>query len=116
LKDRLMSLEPVLTIAVERVEFQSGDFQRDDIAQELCDGLARAWIFGTAKLPTFSKPNPRSRSKSSFAELLSLVNGSIIEPHLKHDHDFRNYGVNARDNMREQFPGLVVSREPRRRG
>jgi hypothetical protein len=116
LADHLMSLEPILAIAVERVEFQSGDFQRDDIAQDLSDDLALAWISGTGKLPTFSKPNPRSRNKSSFAELLSLVNNSIIEPQFKHETDFRNYGVNSRNKMRKKFTGLTVSREPLRRG
>ena len=116
LADHLMSLEPILTIAVERVEFQPGDFQRDDIAQDLCDDLALAWISGTAKLPTFSKPHPRLRNKSGFAELLSLVNNSIIEPQFKHKADFRNYGVNSRNKMRKKFPDLTVSREPPRRG
>jgi hypothetical protein len=116
LADHLMSLEPILTIAVERVEYQSGDFQRDKIAQDLCDDLALAWISGTGRLPTFSKPNPRLRNKSGFAELLSLVNNSIIEPQFKHKADFRNYGVNSRNKMRKNFPVLAVSREPPRRG
>jgi hypothetical protein len=116
LADHLMSLEPILTIAVERVEFQAGDFQRDSIAQDLSDDLALAWISGTGKLPTFSRPHPRLRHKSSFAELLSLVNNSIIEPQFRHKTDFRNHGVNSRNRMRKKFPGLSVSREPPRRG
>jgi hypothetical protein len=116
LAHHLMSLEPILTIAVERVEYQWGDFQRDTIAQDLCDDLALAWISGTGRLPTFSKPNPRLRNKSGFAELLSLVNNSIVEPQFKHKADFGNYGVNSRNKMRKKFPALAVSREPPRRG
>jgi hypothetical protein len=112
---RLMRLEPILTAAAERMEFQSGDFQRDEIAQELCNELAFSWISGTGELPTFSKPNPRLKRKSPLAELLCLVNKSILDPRYKHETDFRTYGVKARDLMRKQFPDLAVSQQPRRR-
>jgi hypothetical protein len=114
--NHLMSLEPLLSMALERVELQSGDFQRDDVAQDFCDDLALAWISGTGRLPTFSKSNPRSRNGSPFAQLLSLVNVSIIEPVWRHGTDFRNYGFNASNKMRKLFPDLAVSREPPRRG
>jgi hypothetical protein len=112
---QLMRLEPILTVAAERVEFRPGDFQLDEIAQEFCNELAFAWISGTGQLPTFSKSNPNSRKISAFAELLSLVNGSILDPEYKHDNDFRTYGVKALNAMRKQFPDLAVSHEPRRR-
>jgi hypothetical protein len=112
---RLMRLEQVLTAAAERVELRPGDFQRDEIAQELCNELAFAWISGTGQLPTFSESNSRLRNKSPFAELLSLINDSILDPRYRQESSFRTYGVKARDLMRKKFPGLVVSHEPRRR-
>jgi hypothetical protein len=112
---QLMRLEPILSVAAERVEFQWGDFQRDEIAEELCNDLAFAWISGTGQLPTFSKSNPRLRNKSAFAELLSLVNNSMLDPLYRHENNFRTYGVKARDLMRKSFPSLAVSHQPRRR-
>jgi hypothetical protein len=112
---QLMRLEPILSLAAEKVELQPGDFQRDEIAQELCNDLARAWISGTGQLPTFSKPNPRLRSKSAFAELLSLVNNSILDAPYRHENNFRTYGDKARDLMRKGFRDLAVSHQPRRR-
>ena len=119
---QLMRLEPILSLAAERVEFQSGDFQRDEIAQELCNDLALAWISGTGQRPTFSKSNPRLRNKSAFAELLSLVNNSILNPLYRHETDFRTYGVKACDLLRkiekdgeqqaDSFSNLAVSTSP----
>jgi hypothetical protein len=114
LADRLMRLEPILSLAAERVELQAGDSQRDEIAQELCDTLARAWIFGTGKIPTVSEPNKRSRSQSPFLMLLALVN-SNIDQSFRHPTEFRNYAAKARDEMYRQFPELVKVRKPRGR-
>jgi len=115
LANHLTRLQSVLEVAAERVDFQPGEFQRDEYAQELCDDLAFAWISGTGELPTFSQSNPRSRSKSTFAELLSLVNGSILDPRFRNKTDFRSYGDKARDTMQERYPELDVRGQPSRR-
>jgi hypothetical protein len=111
---RLMRLEPILTLAAERVELQAGDFQRDEIAQELCNELAYAWICGTGEIPTVSEPSRTYRTKSPFLSLLALVNKNI-DSRFHHSTEFRNYGAKARDEMRRQFPELVKVRKPRGR-
>jgi hypothetical protein len=103
---QLMKLQAVLALATERVELAAGDFQRDEIAQELCNELAYTWISGTGKIPTVSEANNRSRTKSPFLLLLALVNDNV-DQRFRHQTEFRNYGAKARDAMRRQFPELV---------
>jgi hypothetical protein len=110
----LRRLEPVLTLASERMTLQSGDIQRDDIAQEMCEQLVFAWIKATGKAPTVSKPNPRSRNPSPFAKLLSVVNG-LLEPRFKQRSAFQNYAIKARDKVLKDFPELRVRRARRGR-
>ncbi len=107
---QLMKLEPLLNLAVERVELQPGDFQRDEIAQEFCNELAYAWISGTGKIPTISEPNKRTRSPSAFLRLLELLNNNIDQT-FYHPTAFRNYGAIARDHMRLQFPELELEQD-----
>jgi excisionase family DNA binding protein len=45
--------------------------------------------------------------------LLHTVNNSILDQEFRHESDFRNHGVNARNNMRKLFPDLAVSHRPR---
>jgi hypothetical protein len=111
---RLMKLEPILTLAAERVELQAGDIQRDEIAQELCNELAYAWICGTREIPTVSEPSRTYRTNSPFLSLLALVNENI-DPRFRHPTEFRNYGAKARDEMRRQYPELAKVRKPRGR-
>ena len=115
LSAQLMKLEPILTLAAERVELQAGDFQRDEIAQEFCNELAYAWISGTGKIPTVSELNSKSRETSAFLRLLDLVNDNIDQI-FRHRTAFRNYGANARDKMRQEYPELAPKvRKPRGR-
>jgi len=107
---RLSNLEPVLTLAVERIGFQPGDFQRDDIAQEFIDEMVVAWISATGGLPTYSKASPRSRSPSPFAALLMTVNAGILRKDLRSPNDFREYAAKSIKQMKERFPELRTVR------
>jgi hypothetical protein len=80
----LSQLEPLLTLAAERVQFQPGDFQRDDAAQNFVDEMASAWIAGTGCLPTYSRQSSRSRRPSPFAELLIAINKKSSNPKFVH--------------------------------
>jgi hypothetical protein len=111
---RLMQLHALLAAAAEKVELAPGDFQRDELAQELCNELAIAWISETGKIPTVSEPSKAHRTNSPFLSLLTLVNENIDQK-FQHQNDFRNYGANARDEMRRLFPDLV-SKIRKRRG
>jgi hypothetical protein len=103
----LSRLEPLLTLAAERVEFQPGDYQRDDAAREFVDLLAFAWICGTGRLPTYSTPSPRSRRPSPFAELLTAINEKILDSKTRSSNSFRSYALQSVDHMKERFPDLA---------
>jgi hypothetical protein len=112
---QLMKLHALVAVAAEKVELGAGDFQRDEIAQELCIELAIAWVSGTGKIPTVSKPSKTYRPNSPFLSLLALVNENIDQK-FRHQTEFRNYATKARDEMRRQFPELVSqNRKPRGR-
>jgi hypothetical protein len=109
----LSQLEPLLTLAAERVEFLPGDFQRDDAAQEFVDKMALAWISGTGYLPTYSRPTARLRKPSPFAKLLRAVNQKVFNPKIRSPNDFREYALRSVKRMKERFPELAcVSGRP----
>jgi hypothetical protein len=111
----LSQLEPLLTLAAERVEFQPGDYQRDNAAREFVDAMAFAWICGTGRLPTYSTPSPRSRRPSPFAELLTAINAKILDSKTRSSKSFRSYALQSVNRMKERFPDLApVSGQPPR--
>jgi hypothetical protein len=113
----LSQLEPLLTLAAERVEFQPGDFQRDDAAQNFVDEMALVWIAGTGCLPTYSRQSTRSRRPSPFAELLIAINEKVFESKIRSHNDFREYALKSVKRMKERFPELVpVSGRPHKSG
>lgn len=108
---RLMQLEPVLSLAIEKVGFgPGGDSLRDDIAQEFCNDLAYAWILVTDRIPTFPKPNPQSRKLSPFANLLRRVNDEVLLEYARNDGAFQYFGIQAVARMRQLFPTLTKLR------
>jgi hypothetical protein len=109
----LLQVEPLLTLAAERVEFQLGDFQRDDAAREFVDAMAFAWICGTARLPTYSSPSTRSRKPSPFAELIAAVNERIFSSGIRSPNNFREYGQGSVKRMKDEHPELVKRRVSR---
>ena len=74
LLNRLQFLEPLLALAVEKLEFQPGDFQRDEIVREFVDTMMFAWMSATGVRPTYSKSKSRP---SPFQRLLATINQEI---------------------------------------
>jgi hypothetical protein len=103
--DLLFRLEPVLTLAAERVKFQPGDYQRKYYVQEFIDELAFAWICGTGRLPTYSKMSERSHNPSPFAAFLTGVN-SVLPECMQSANSFRDYAQKSVKRMKEEFPEL----------
>ena len=73
-------LEPLLALAVEKLEFQPGDFQRDEIVREFVDAMMFAWMSATGVRPTISKSKPLA-----FQRLLATINQEIFEPEIRQD-------------------------------
>lgn len=111
LSARLAQLEPVLSLSIEKIEFgPGGDALRDDISQEFCGNMAYAWILGTGQIPTYPKPNPKSRKLSLFASLLKSINDEVLPLELKNQNEFQYFGIQAVDQMRKRFPSLAKVR------
>jgi len=87
---QLSRLEPLLMLAAERLTFQAGDKQRDDIAPNFTDEMSHAWMSATGKI-SFAKPSPRSRKASPFAMLLASINRSFLPVDFRSKNDFRDY-------------------------
>jgi hypothetical protein len=104
LLNRLKFLEPLLTLALERLELQPGDAQRDEIAREFASAMMFAWMSATGAVPTISKSKPLP-----FQRLLARVNRDILKPEIRHRTDFRYPAVFAVDRARKTRQG----REPR---
>ena len=101
---QLEPLEPLLTLALEKLELQPGDFQRDQIVREFADAMVVAWMSATGTAPTISKSKPLP-----FQRLLARVNRDILKPEIRHRTDFRYPAVFAVDRARKTRQG----REPR---
>jgi hypothetical protein len=111
LSARLAQLEPVLSLSIEKIEFgPGGDALRDDISQEFCNEMAYAWILGTGQIPTYPKPNPKSRKLSLFASLLKNINDEVLPIELRNQNGFQYFGIQAVDQMRKRFPGFAKVR------
>jgi len=101
---QLEPLEPLLTLALEKLELQPGDLQRDQIVREFADAMVVAWMSATGTIPTISKSKPLP-----FQRLLAKVNRDILRPEIRHRTDFRYPAVLAVDRARKTRKG----REPR---
>ena len=102
---RLRLLAPLLTLAVERLELQPGDTQRDEIAREFVRSMMFAWMSATGAAPTISKSKPLP-----FQRLLARVNRDLIEPEIRHPTDFRYHAVSI---VVERARKTRQGREPR---
>jgi hypothetical protein len=110
----LFQVEPLLTLAAEQVQFQPGDFQRDDATRDFVDAMAYAWICCTGRLPTYSTPSTRSRKSSPFANLMTTVNEKVLSPEISSPNNFSEYGQASVRRMKTRFPELDnVSAKPR---
>ena len=111
LSGRLARLETVLELSIEKVGFDAGgDAQRDVISQEFCDEIAYAWTSGTGRIPTYPKPNRKSRNSSRFAALIETINDKVLPDELK--QEFRYFGIRAVARMRRKHPELATVRRP----
>ena len=79
------------------MEFQPGDFQRDEIVREFADAMVFAWMSATGNVPTISKSKPLP-----FQRLLAKVNRDILKPEIRHRTDFRYPAVSAVDRARKK--------------
>jgi hypothetical protein len=97
---RLKLLERLLILALEKLEFQPGDFQRNEIAGEFADAMVYAWMSATGTVPTISKSKPLA-----FQRLLATINRDILETELRHRTDFRSPAVLAAERARKRCKG-----------
>jgi hypothetical protein len=98
---QLSRLEPLLMLAAERLTFQPGDKQRDDIARNFTNEMAHAWFSATGKI-SFAKPSPRSRKESPFAMLLASINRSFLPVDFRSKNDFRDYASASIKQLKSQ--------------
>jgi hypothetical protein len=94
------ALEPLLALARDRLEFQPGDYQRDQIVRNFADAMVVAWMSATGEVPTISKSKPLP-----FQQLLSTINRKILKPEIKHETDFRYPAVRAANRARRRMKG-----------
>ncbi len=99
--NQLTILEPRLTLALEKLEFQPGDFQRDEIVREFVDAMVAAWMSATGEVPTISK----SKRPLPFQQLLATINREILRCEIRHKTDFRSAAVLAADKARRRMKG-----------
>jgi hypothetical protein len=107
---RLSQLEPVLSLAAERVTFGPGDAQRDRIAQDFADQLVSAWHSATERLPTYSRPTPRLKNRSPFARLLETINQEVLEECHRSPNNFFEYGFKAIKRRRQWLGVRAIKR------
>jgi hypothetical protein len=110
--DQLSRLEPVLMLAAERLTFQPGDMQRDDIARMFTDMMASGWLEATGKCPSHAKPSPRSRNRSQFAALLTSINREFLKREFQSKNDFRDFAAASIRQLRRDFPDHCKGRSP----
>jgi hypothetical protein len=101
LLSRLKFCETLISLALEKLEFQPGDFQRDEIVREFPDAMVFAWMSATGDVPTISKSKPLP-----FQLLLARVNRDILKPEIRHRTDFRYPAVCAVNRARKARQGL----------
>lgn len=105
----LKFLEPLLTLALERLAFQpGGEAQQDKIAQEFADAMVLAWRSATGALPSYSKSKTKP---SAFQRLLKTINREIFEPEIRSRTDFRHHAVSAVDRAHKRAKGTGYVRE-----
>ena len=97
----LRQLERIVNLAAERVTFRGpGDAQRDPIAQGFTDQLASAWHSATGRKPTCSRPTPRLKNPSPFAQLLETINQELLRECHRRPNNFLEFGVKSVKRLR----------------
>ena len=99
--EQLEALEPLMTLALGKLEFQPGDFQRDAIVREFTDAMVFAWMSATGVVPTISK----SKTPLPFQRLLATINREILGLEIKHKTDFPFPAVLAAERARRRMKG-----------
>jgi hypothetical protein len=94
-------LEPLLFLSLQKLEFQAGDFQRNEIVRKFADEMVFAWRSATGAIPTISK----SKRPSAFQRLLATINREILKPETRHRTDFRSPAVVAAERARKRYMG-----------
>jgi len=103
---QLSRLEPLLRLAAERLTFQAGDKQRNDIARNFTDEMAHAWHSAAGKI-SFAKPSPRSRKPSPFAMLLASINRSFLSADFQSKNDFRDYAIASIKQLKANLENTI---------
>jgi hypothetical protein len=94
-------LGPLMTLALDKLKLQAGDFQRDEIVREFADAMVFAWMSATGAVPTISK----SKKPLPFQRLLATINREILRPEIRHKTDFRSPAVVAAGRARSRMRG-----------
>jgi len=89
-----------LGLALEKLELQPGDVQRDEIAREFASAMVFAWMSATGVVPTISKSKPLP-----FQRLLVTINRDILKAEVRHPTDFRYPAVFAVERARKRDKG-----------
>jgi hypothetical protein len=97
----LKFLEPLLSLSSQKLEFQAGDFQRNEIVRKFADDMVFAWMSATGAVPPISK----SKRPSVFQRLLATINREILKPETMHRTDFRSPAVVAAERARKRYMG-----------
>ena len=95
--NQLRHLEALLSLALEKLELQPGDVQRDEIAREFASAMMFAWMSATGVVPTISKSKPLP-----FQRLLATINRDILKAEVRHPADFRYPAVFAAARKRDK--------------
>jgi hypothetical protein len=98
--NQLRHLEALLSLALEKLELQPGDVQRDEIAREFASAMMFAWMSATGVVPTISKSKPLP-----FQRLLATINRDLLKAEVRHPTDFRYPAVFAADRARKRDKG-----------
>ena len=98
--NQLRHLEALLSLALEKLELQPGDVQRDEIAREFASAMMLAWMSATGVVPTISKSKPLP-----FQRLMATINRDILKAEVRHPTDFRYPAVFAADRARKRDKG-----------
>jgi hypothetical protein len=98
--NQLRHFEALLSLALEKLELQPGDVQRDEIAREFASAMLFAWMSATGVVPTISKSKPLP-----FQRLLVTINRDILKAEVRHPTDFRYPAVFAVERARKRDKG-----------
>jgi hypothetical protein len=102
---QLEPLEPLVTLALDKLQLQAGDAQREPIVREFTDAMVIAWMSATGAVPTISKSKPLP-----FQRLLATINREILRSETRHKTDFQSAAVVAADRARRRLKGKTPRR------